>query len=233
MTIAHYFKGWRQREVLIVLGLALASLVLWRVPWLGWVFYPFHVFGVFVHELCHGLAAIITGGSFIRFIVNPNLSGTATTTGGIGWIIVSAGYIGSAIFGGLLIVISSLGVSARIVLIGMGIILGGMCLLFVRNLFGIAAGLVLATSLLIAGNRLNDMWASGLLLFLAVQSVLDALDSVFDLIQLSTHHMHIRTDAQIMASNTFLPAVFWALLWTSISIVILFFSLNLAYRRQR
>jgi hypothetical protein len=232
MTVAHFFQGWKQREVLIVLGLAVASMLLWRVPWLGWIFYPFHLFGTFVHELSHGLAAILTGGKFVQFIVRPNFSGVATTAGGVRWVVVSAGYLGSALFGGLLVIISAWGVSARAVLLGLGVILGIMCLLFVRSIFGLVTGFLFSAGLIAAGLYLNTTWASGLLLFLAVQSMLDAVDSVFDLIKLSTHHRYITTDAQIMQSMTFIPAVFWAILWTGISLTILFFSLSIAYRQN-
>lgn len=231
MTVAHFFQGWRQREALIVLGLAVASILLWRVPVLGWLFYPFQLFGTFIHELGHGLAAMATGGEFRRFVVSPNLSGQAWSAGGIRWIVVSAGYIGSALFGGGLIIISAWGASARTVLFGLGVLFGLMCLLFVRNLFGIATGFLLAAGLIVAGQRLADAWANGLLLFLSVQCMLDAIDSVFDLVKLSTHHRDLRTDAQIMAQHYLLPAIFWALLWTAIAIAILIVSLNIAYRR--
>lgn len=232
MTISHFFQGWRQREVLIILGLAIASLVLWRVPFIAWVFYPFHLFGTFIHELSHGIAAILTGGSFLKFVVRPNFSGVATTSGGIDWIIVSAGYVGSAIFGGLLIIISAWGISARAVLFGLGIALGILCVLFVRSLFGIVAGLLFSAVLIAAGTRLSGFWASQVLLFIAIQSILDALDSVFDLVKLSTHHRYVLTDAQIMAQKTFLPAVFWAVLWSGISLAVLVTSLTIAYRRN-
>jgi hypothetical protein len=230
MTVAHFFQGWKQREVLMVIGLAIASLMLWRVPWLGWLFFPFHVFGIFVHELGHGLAAMATGGEFRRFVVFPN-AGLAETAGGIRWIIVSAGYIGSALFGGLLIIISSWGAPAKDVLFWLGIALGIMCILFVRNFFGLAMGAVLTGGLILAGRYLPAYWASGLLLFLAVQSMLNALDSVFDLVKLSTYHQNVQTDAQAMAQMTFLPAIVWSLLYSGVAIAILVGSLNIAYRQ--
>lgn len=226
-----YLTGWRQREVLIVLGLALATIVTWRVPLVGWLLYPFQLYGTFVHELSHGLAAILTGGAFRRFVVNPDLSGTALSAGGIGWIVVSAGYLGSAIFGGILTLLSAASVSARRVLVGLGVALGVMSLLFVRNLFGLGAGILIAALLVVAGRRLRETWADGLLLFLAVQMMLSALDSVFDLVQISAVNGAIRTDAQIMAQATGIPAIAWATLWSILSLGILLVSLRLAYRR--
>lgn len=223
-------RGWRQREVLVVLGLALLLVVLWRVPLLGLVFYPFQLFGTFVHELSHGLVATLTGGSFQRFAVNPDLSGTAWSAGGARWLISSAGYVGSAVFGGLLVVLSARGAPARDVLRGLGLALGVLCLLFVRNLFGVVSGLGLAAALVFAAQRLPARWADGLLLLLAVQMMLGSLDSLFGLVQLSSSTA-VRTDAQIMAATTGVPALVWAVLWTLVSVVILVASLRAAYRR--
>jgi hypothetical protein len=182
-----------------------------------------------VHELSHGLAAVLTGGSFRRFVVNADLSGTAISAGGITWIVVSAGYLGSAAFGGMLTLLSASAVPARRVLTILGFILGIMSLLFVRNLFGLAAGLVLAVMLAVAGRRLRERWAQGLLLLLAVQMMLNALDSVFGLIQLSSLHGTTRTDAQIMAQATGIPAIAWAALWSILALAILASSLRFAY----
>jgi general stress protein CsbA len=222
--------GWRQRELLLVLGLALASLILWRVPVLGLVSYPFRLFGTFVHEICHGLAAVLTGGEFRRFEINPDLSGVAFSAGGIRWVISSAGYVGSALFGGALMVLSARGLPPREVLMGLGIVFGLLCLLFVRNLYGIFTGIVISAVLIAAGRYLSVEWAGWLLIFLAVQLILDALNSIFDLLLISTTMRGVTTDAQIMASATGIPALVWALLWAILSGFILFWSLRIAFR---
>jgi hypothetical protein len=222
-------SGWRQRELLIVLGLALASIILWRVPVLGTISYPFRLFGTFVHEICHGLAAVLTGGEFRRFEINADLSGVAFSAGGLRWVISSAGYVGSALFGGLLMVLSARGVPPREVLMGLGIALGVLCLLFVRNLFGIVTGIMLSAVLIVAGRYLTVEWAGWLLIFLAVQLILDALNSIFDLLRLSTMR-GVVTDAEIMASATGIPALVWAILWAALSGFILFWSLRIAFR---
>ncbi len=217
--------------MLLVLVLAVVTVVMGRVPILGWLFYPFQVYGTFVHELSHGLAAILTGGAFRRFAVHPDLSGTATAAGGVSWIVTSAGYLGSAMFGALLTFLSASRVPARVVLLWLGLALGVLSLVFARNVFGIVSGLVLAALLMLAGRRLRESWADALLLFLAVQMMLDALDSVFDLMFLSALRAAPRTDAQIMADATGIPALVWAALWTGVSLVILLSSLRVAYRR--
>lgn len=230
--MVRFLQGWRRGPILLVLLLGVISMTLWRVPWVGLLFYPFHLFATFVHELCHGVTAIMTGGDFQRFAVHPDLSGVAWSVGGIGWLIVSAGYVGSALFGGLLVILAVRGVSANYVLVGMGIVLGILCLVFVRNLFGIVSGLVLAWLLTLAGNRLPTHWAGMLLLFLAVQMMLNALDSLLNLVWISTYGVGVPTDAFIMQQLTGIPAFIWALVWSGISLVVLIGALVLAYRTR-
>ncbi|MBC8160817.1 MAG: M50 family metallopeptidase [Roseiflexaceae bacterium] len=221
----------KRRELLSVIGVAVAILVLWHVPLFGWVFYPFQLFGTFIHEISHGLAAIITGGSFNRFVVNPDLSGVAWSAGGLRWVVSSAGYIGSALFGGLLVLLAARRMPARRVLYWLGIALGVLCLLFVRNLFGVLSGLVLASALVLAGQRLRVQWAEWLLLILGVQLMLDGVNSLFSLVFLSARST-VTTDAAIMAQATGVPSLIWAVLWTVASLGILAATLRLAYGRR-
>lgn len=227
----HIFQGWRHKEIIAVLFIGVVSIVLWRVPMLGILFYPFQLFNTFIHELSHGLAAILTGGQFVQFAVNPDLSGVAWSAGGIRWVVTSAGYVGAALFGGFLTILSARGAPANTVLVFLGIGLGILCLIFVRNLFGIVSGLILATLLVLAGKYLRPLWADGLLLVLAVQAMLNAIDSLMDLFWLSTRSSTM-TDALIMQEQTGIPAVIWALVWGALSLGILAGSLTLAYRND-
>jgi hypothetical protein len=227
-----YQAAWRQRDVLIVIGLVLLSVLLARQPLLWWLFYPFQLFGTFVHELSHGLAAIATGGSFRRLVVNPDSSGMAWSSGGVRWIIASAGYVGSALFGAVLTILSGRGgLPARRLLAGLGLGLGVLCLLFVRNLFGIVTGIGIAAALWFAGRQLPHRLANGLVLFLAVQMMLNALDSLLDLIIISMGGFVAASDAHTMAQATGVPALVWALLWSLVAVGILAVALRIAYRR--
>jgi hypothetical protein len=227
IVVADRSRDWR--HWLELLGIALALIVLWQVPWLGWLAYPFRLFGTFVHELSHGLAAIATGGHFQRFSVQPDLSGLAWSAGGIRVIVSSAGYIGSAIFGGVLVALHARGLSARVLLLGMGVVFGVLCVLFVRNLFGVAGALVLTAALLFAGLKFSEAWRDGLLKVLALQLILDGYNSLFTVLQLSRAG-ESQTDAAAMAQMTWIPASVWAVLWMLASTAILFFVLRFAMR---
>lgn len=219
---------WRWRELLGLFALGLLLLLLWRVPGLGWLVYPFRLFGTFVHELSHGLAALATGGAFQRFIVNPDLSGLAWSAGGTRWFVASAGYVGSAVAGALLL-LAGRALPSRALLGLLGLAMALLCALFVRNAFGALTGLALAASLLLAALYLRGVWAEALLLVLALQLLLDGFSSVIDLFWLSARG-DVQTDAATLAQLTGLPAPAWAVLWGLFSAVVALAALRLAYR---
>ncbi len=218
--------GWRWGELLTTVALGAALLVAWRLPYADAVAYPFRLFATFVHELSHGLAAVATGGRFDRFLVHADLSGTAWSAGGIRWIVASAGYVGSALAGNVLIVLAARRVSSRGLLVAIGLALALACLFFVRNAFGLATGLALAVALVLAG------WRDVFLLVLAVQLVLDGFNSLLDLVVLS-EDAGVHTDARTLAELSGLPAILWALLWSALSLAMLIASLRVAYRGPR
>ena len=211
-------------------GLALLLIGLWQVPWLGWIVYPFRVFGTFVHELSHGLAAIATGGDFVRFAVSPDLSGVAHSAGGWRVVVASAGYVGSAVFGGVLLVLHARLRSSRALLFGLGLLFGLLCLLFVRNLFGVAAGLLITAALVASAAKLPLAARDLLIDVLALQLILDGYDSLFTVLALARQD-GVRSDAATMAELTWLPATWWVLIWMMVSTAILFGALKLAVRR--
>jgi hypothetical protein len=217
----------QQPEFRLGLGLAVASFVLWRVPVLGWLLYPFYLFGVFIHELSHGFAALLTGGRFQRFVIRRNRSGLATVSGGVGCVVASAGYLGSALAGGLLLVIAMSDTPSRKILLILGILLGLLCLLFVRNLFGMVAGLGLACALILAGQRLDEFWTRALLWFLAVQLFLYTFARLFNLLEYSAFPGD--SDAHVLAKQTGIHAAIWLLIWLLITVGILVIALNRAY----
>ncbi|MBX3692177.1 M50 family metallopeptidase [Dokdonella sp.] len=223
--------AWHWRELFGLVTLGLALLALWRVPYIGALVYPLRLFATFVHELGHGLTALATGGEFQHFVVNADLSGTAWSAGGTRWMVISAGYLGCALTGCSLLALAARGASGRGVLGTLGVLLVAACLLFVRNAFGLATGIGIGLALVLAAWRLPPLWRDGLLSVLAVQLVLDGFNSLFDLVTLAGDAA-IHTDARTMGELTGLPATWWALAWSALSLVLLALTLRFAYRRR-
>jgi hypothetical protein len=84
----------------------LLTVLLFFLPFAQVVTYPFLIFSTFIHETSHALTAVLTGGRVDSLIVRLNGSGVTYTHGGIQFLISSAGYIGTTLFGGILLVVS-------------------------------------------------------------------------------------------------------------------------------
>ncbi len=90
----------------LLLLASLASLLIGLIPQGNLILYPFNLFVTYVHETSHALAGWLTFGSVKGMTINPDTSGVTYVLGGIPIITYSAGYLGSALFGALLLVLS-------------------------------------------------------------------------------------------------------------------------------
>jgi Peptidase M50B-like len=232
MLLDDIIYTWSRPDVLLLAGVSLFLTLLWRAPVVGLLFYPFRLLNTFVHELCHGVAAMLTGGSFERFAVFSNREGLAHVRGGSRLIVASAGYLGSALFGGALILLSATELAVQTILISMGAGLAVVCLLFVRNPFGFLMGLLLAAGLGAAGWYLPDQPATVLFALLAIQLPLESANSLIDLVRLSVipPRSDQLSDAQYLAKHTHIPALIWALLWFATALAIMVVTVTLAFR---
>ena len=214
---------------LVALAVLVAAALAW-VSWLRPLAYPFRLLLTLVHELGHGLTALVTGGRFLRFVVFPDGSGLAYTAGGWRLLVIPAGYLGAAAFGAALILIgrSRSGARAALGVIGAAVALltlrYGVATLFtaevgpglLTTVSGLAAGALLVWIAVSAGAR----WVTFTVYLLAIEAGLAACGDLWTLIGLSTTET-VATDARSMAELTHLPAVVWAVLWALAAAVIL------------
>src|SRR5262245_22088053 len=195
VTLEDVLVTLSRRDVFPILGLGVLSVMLWHVPILKLFLYPFWLFNTYIHELSHVIAIRMTGGLYQRFVINPNRSGLTHSFGRPNWFVASAGYIGSALFGGFLILLTTSGIPARAVLMGLGMFFGLICLLFVGNLYGVVVGLAIAGAIYYAGWVLDDKGSAQILLFLAVQTILASFDSLLVLLRLARSGRRVGSDA--------------------------------------
>ncbi|WVZ23959.1 hypothetical protein V8G54_002503 [Vigna mungo] len=85
-------------------------LALWRTVLLR----PFKLVTVFLHEASHAIACKLTCGHVEGIQVHADEGGTTQTRGGVYWLILPAGYIGSSFWGMVLILASTKLLTARI-----------------------------------------------------------------------------------------------------------------------
>ncbi|KAF8390115.1 hypothetical protein HHK36_024637 [Tetracentron sinense] len=83
---------------------------LWRTVLLT----PFKLITVFLHEASHAIACKLTCGQVEGMQVHANEGGVTQTRGGVYWVILPAGYLGSSFWGMVLILASTNLLTARI-----------------------------------------------------------------------------------------------------------------------
>lgn len=135
-------RAERARMLLLAGGAFVLVLICWQTGLLGTLLYPLRLFVSLVHELGHGLTAILTGGRFIKFEVFPNGAGLATTAGGSPLLVPQMGYLGAALFGAVLLVLTNRVREVRYVAYGVAALIGGCVLLFTSTGSGLLIALL-------------------------------------------------------------------------------------------
>ena len=215
-------------DLRVLFGIA-AIFALVVALWGTFAVTPLKIFVVLLHEISHGLAAVLTGGSIVRIEISTRQGGVCYTAGGIGFIITSAGYLGSMLWGVIILMLSSRVRAARFVSLGIGAFILVVTLAYVRSLFGFAFGLLFAGLLVAMGAKLKPAINAFVLQVIGVTSCLYAvLDIVDDVLK----RPGIGSDADALAEMTLIPGVVWGVLWIAISVVVTAFGLLVAAQRR-
>ncbi len=229
-------------QVKLLLIATLITVALWFIPWADYLVYPIRLFVTFVHEGSHALVAFLTGGSVQSLTIAADGSGAvySVPSGWFGAVLTSsAGYLGTTVFGVLLFVLMRWAVSANKILLGSGIFVGIMTVVFgmlspVFNflslqvgissvLFTILAGIALTAALIALAKYAGPKVANFSVAFLAIQCLLNSLADLKTLFFLNAPLVgsDIKTDAANMAAATGLPSIIWVMVWISISLVMI------------
>lgn len=215
------------RQVWALLAVFIIVLLLWNTIFIA----PLKILVVFFHELSHGLAAIFSGGRIHGIELNARQGGLTITSGGNALLITSAGYIGSMLWGGLLILSSRFIRRRQLVTFLLGLLLVGSGLFFVRPVisFGFIFCMLTGALLLYLSSKAADGWQDFLLKLIGVTScmyaVLDIKSDVLD-----RPHMH--SDAVAMQQQTFIPSIIWGIIWIAMAIACTWYCLRIAVRHD-
>ncbi len=87
----------------IILAYVLIIAVLWNIPYLHWILYPFKMLVIAFHEFSHAITSVLTGGKVESISLDPREGGVTHMRGGVSAITLPAGYLGSSLIGALLI----------------------------------------------------------------------------------------------------------------------------------
>jgi hypothetical protein len=210
-----------------ILGFTLFFVALWLL-WNTVLVYPLKIFVVLLHEVSHAVAAVATGGSIQRIVLDPMQGGACYCPGGNAFLTLSAGYLGSLIWGGLMISAArSRRVKTSLVNGLVGGLVIGLTILYVRNGFGIAFGIAFGLGMIAVSRKLGAGLNRSLLLTLGLTS---ALYAILDIKSDVLDRPELRSDAQMLAEVTNVPTVAWGVIWIAIAIAFSFWLLRRAYQ---
>jgi len=222
----------------------LASLLLWNLPFGGVLLYPFKLLATWAHEMSHGLAMLVTNTGFDHVMLYRDTSGIAHGNAAAGPVasalIAAAGYMGTPVWGALLLVATPTAEAARRALAIVAGLLAISALFAIGNGFGQWAIGAIAAAFAAAAIAVPARARILVAHFVAAQACVDAVLDVRVLlrpIQVVDGITVGASDATNMAGATFgttdsWAVWFWALAWLAWSLAVLFVALRVTARRQ-
>lgn len=189
---------------------------LWTSP----AIHPLKLMVVLFHEMSHGLMALLTGGRILSIVITADEGGACETEGGIALLIVSAGYLGSMFFGGLLLYLSRFREYIPGVCMILTLALGAGIFTVLHDSYSRTFATGLAGSFIFVGLLLPSLIG---ILCLRVIGTVSCLYSIFDIywdILARSHHEHApENDAVAFSQLTGIDARTVGLLWLGLSFV--------------
>ena len=191
----------------LIAGVLAAVLVGWYAPNLV---YPLRLLTVLLHEGGHAVMALATGGEVVEIRVNLEESGHTLSRGGIHFLILHAGYLGSLLAGLLL---TATPAPAR----GFAGLLGGLTLVALSWIplfsFGFLYTALVAAALGVLAWKTSHATCRLVLRGVGMFAVADAVrDILADF---------ARGDAALLQQLTLVPAPVWSVGWLVAALAIL------------
>jgi hypothetical protein len=206
-------------NLFLMVAFVAAGLFFWDSPFLT----PVKLLVVMGHETGHALATLLVGGEVQRVVLAADQSGACLSALPPGaWptiLAYSAGYVGSAIAGAVLLLLAFRFRLARGVLGAYAVWLAGMAIFFGGSPFTVGYCVGMAVVLGAAARWVPLLGVRLLVLFLAAFTGLYALFDLRD--DLWNSAVRAQSDAALLAARTPVPAFVWAGLWSVVSIVVL------------
>ena len=228
----------RQRAALL-LGIALASILLWQTALGSLLLYPFTILATWFHEMGHGLAAMLTGRGFERLLIFADGSGVAESLRpSDGYrltdaVVAASGPLGPALAGALLIIASRSPTATRNALAVLGVALVLSTLIWVRSLTGWLVLPALGIAIALLALRGSVPWQRFVIQLLGVQACISAWQQfgyLFSPGGIVGGRLH-RSDTGAIADVLLLPYWFWGASISAAILVLLWWSFRLAFRR--
>ncbi len=201
-------------------GAVVVAALAYLIPPIHLIFLPLQYLNTHIHELCHALMAVATGGQVDNIQVHADGSGVTGIYGGNNFLTNSAGYLGATFVGSAMLFFGRTPGKARAALGLMAVALALSTALWVRgDAIGLPVGIAWMVALGASAWFLRGMTALFVCQLVALEQCLNSVGSVYDLLKISVYTERF-SDAQNMQNLTYVPAAVWALGWSAISLAL-------------
>jgi hypothetical protein len=229
----------RRARAGLLLGIALASVLLWQTAIGSFLLYPFTILATWFHEMGHGLAAMLVGSQFERLLIFPDGSGVALTlrpadTSRLSNALISAsGPLGPAIAGSLLIIASRSRKWTQGALAALGVTLIVSTAIWVRSLTGWLILPALGIAILALARNGSPPWQRFGIQLLGVQACISVWRQFGYLFSAGGNvgGQLRRSDTSAIADVLLLPYWFWGAAISAAVLALLWWSFAVALRR--
>ena len=203
-------------QLAVLVGLI---VVLWQTP----AVLPLKILIVFLHELAHAVATVLTGGSVVSMTVDPQQGGMVVSRGGSRFLTLTAGYLGSLLIGVALFMGAVRTRWDRLIMGAMGALMLLVTALYLRDGFaigfGAATGFVMLLMARFLPRNVND-------LMLRVIGLCSMIYVPLDIYSDTIARSYLNSDARMLAEEFGGPTLFWGGAWLVISVLVIFWCLR-------
>jgi hypothetical protein len=208
----------RDRRILFILVFTILAFM-----WQSTLIAPLKILVVFLHELSHALATWLTGGKVVEFVVSAYQSGHVRSMGGSRFIILSAGYLGSLLFGLLFYAASSRRKTTDISLALLAITMLLVAVFFGGTAYTIGFAAVIALAIMTLLKYANAAVKQTVLLVFASASMIYV---PIDIWQDTIVHSGALSDARMLANEMGGATFMWGGLWFVASLYFIYLTLR-------
>lgn len=213
----------KKNQKILHLSIISFVLILSFFAWNTFIIYPIKLFVVLLHEMSHGLVAVLTGGKIISIELNKYLGGLTTTEGGNILLIASAGYLGSIGIGALLFISSFDKKVSTWFNTALAVLLIIFAANFLVDLLSQITALIAAVLLIISPRYFNTLVNQIIMQSLGLVSAFYVLiDIKEDLLSGGNY----QNDAVILENITSVSSTIIGITWLVISAIVIFFLLK-------
>jgi hypothetical protein len=224
----------------ILLAAALVAIVARYVPFGEQALYPLTLFSTWVHEMGHGITALLLGGHFDSLEIFSDASGLAHSSAGWGWhhsVVALGGLLAPPIVGAAILAFVHGPKRAKIVLAALAAALVASMILYVRSTAGLIAMPIVAAALAYTAFFAFRETPGRRVIVAQVLAVVLALDTAFGMTwyvfqtKVEIDGKPMSSDITTVADGFGGPVFLWGVIVTVVALGLLALALWWAWRR--